>query len=118
MNNEKEDIGIFNNLHRIGELIDKGDYKIIPKHFTSKEEETKKCTEWCRQWFNKQPLDYKLKNTRTSLGLDRDIIWLIDFTMALKEYWDAHKDRYDQHRASTNQDPELAYLFVVLNYSG
>ncbi len=118
MKREKQIKGVFNNLHRIGVLIDRGDYRVIPSKFTGTEEETKDCIEWCRQWFNKQTLEYKLKNTRTSIAYNNDIVQLMEFDEALKEYWAAHKDKYEQYKTLGLNEIERPSFYVVLNRLG
>ncbi len=78
-------------IEKIIEAINKGSYDMEAWDF--RDQEPADCQEWCRNWFNKQSLKYKLERVSFIPDDDTDYIdsiqWIIDFQDALNTYWEA-----------------------------
>ncbi len=74
-------------LKDIVEALEKDLYDLTPRYFEGQEPDD--CAQFCKDWFNKQPIDYKIGQVSFAVwgsGVN-DVLWHIDFRDALNLYY-------------------------------
>ncbi len=75
-----------NEVKKIIEAINKGSYDLEAWDF--RDQEPADCQQRCQNWFNRQPLNYKVNQVSINI-VDDDLVLMIDFSDALNKYWEA-----------------------------